>query len=193
MEPAPLAPSLPGMPAAIANAGERSQQHLYHGRRRLFRRHPHTAFAMPRRCGWLIWPRWSTGARRSMSTPADREAHHLPCAADVRQPAGGECGRRLDWRRPPGGQRSPGARCCRHMRLGWKTLRLVLVNRHADRTLACHVILDGRPLDGGYASTVLCGDAPEAYNDINSPQTGQTGGARPRLQRRDRSLPPHTS
>ena len=48
--------------------------------------------------------------------------------------------------------------------------RLALVNRHPEKALSCKVVLAGRPLQGKYQSTTLCGDSTDAYNDIAQPE-----------------------
>ena len=48
--------------------------------------------------------------------------------------------------------------------------RIVLVNRHPSESLRCTVKLGSKTLDGTYRATVLAGDAPEAYNDVDRPQ-----------------------
>ncbi len=47
--------------------------------------------------------------------------------------------------------------------------RIALVNRHPSQSLHCAVTLDGDTLDGKYQATVLAGDSPDAYNDIDAP------------------------
>lgn len=47
--------------------------------------------------------------------------------------------------------------------------RIVLVNRHPAEPLHCGVRLGRRTLAGTYRATVLAGDAPEAYNDVDRP------------------------
>jgi alpha-N-arabinofuranosidase len=46
---------------------------------------------------------------------------------------------------------------------------IVLVNRHPDQQVSCHVSLGGNVLAGQYKMTILAGDSPDAYNDIESP------------------------
>ena len=51
-----------------------------------------------------------------------------------------------------------------------QNIAVAIVNRHPDRTVACRIGVDGRPLpDGRYAAIVLAGDSPEAFNDIDHP------------------------
>ena len=47
--------------------------------------------------------------------------------------------------------------------------RIVLVNRHPSEPLRCGLKLGSKTLDGKYRATVLAGDSPEAYNDVDRP------------------------
>ncbi len=47
--------------------------------------------------------------------------------------------------------------------------RIALVNRHPSQSLHCGVTLGGNALDGKYRATVLAGDSPDAFNDIDAP------------------------
>ncbi len=49
---------------------------------------------------------------------------------------------------------------------GW---RIALINRHPQQSLTCKVLIGGRPLEGQYAATILSGDSPDAYNDVEQP------------------------
>jgi alpha-N-arabinofuranosidase len=73
-----------------------------------------------------------------------------------------------------------------------KIWRLVLVNRHNDQNLACQVTLDGRPLEGEYAATMLCGDAPDAYNDVEFPERVRPEKRVLAFSAGKVSLPPHS-
>jgi alpha-N-arabinofuranosidase len=48
--------------------------------------------------------------------------------------------------------------------------RVALVNRHPDQTLICRLALDGRALEGAFKATLLAGDSPDAYNDVDQPE-----------------------
>lgn len=50
-----------------------------------------------------------------------------------------------------------------------KTWRIALVNRHASAALNCTLKLGDKPLSGDYKATVLSGDSPDAFNDIDKP------------------------
>ncbi len=70
--------------------------------------------------------------------------------------------------------------------------RIVLVNRHPSEPLNCGLRLGSQTLDGKYRATLLAGDSPEAYNDIERPnrvapqivELSFTGG--------HAALPPHS-
>ena len=47
---------------------------------------------------------------------------------------------------------------------------VALVNRHPDEVVECTVKLGATPVDGTFSATVLAGDSPEAYNDIDNPE-----------------------
>ena len=55
---------------------------------------------------------------------------------------------------------------CDDKQQGW---RLALVNRLPDCELACKIHFAGVPLPGAYQATVLSGDSPDAFNDIDAP------------------------
>lgn len=46
---------------------------------------------------------------------------------------------------------------------------IALVNRHPSKPAACTVKLGRALLDGTYQATILAGDSPEAYNDVDKP------------------------
>ncbi|MBM4088724.1 MAG: hypothetical protein FJ276_04740 [Planctomycetes bacterium] len=50
-----------------------------------------------------------------------------------------------------------------------RTWRIVLVNRHPSEPLHCGLRLGSKTLDGHFRATVLTGDSPDAYNDIDRP------------------------
>lgn len=82
-----------------------------------------------------------------------------------------------------------GAATCDKAQAGW---RVALVNRHPEEALACTVLLAGQPLQGEFAATVLCGDAAEAYNDIDQPERVVPERMRLAFQNGTASLPPHS-
>jgi alpha-N-arabinofuranosidase len=46
---------------------------------------------------------------------------------------------------------------------------IALVNRHPDQPLACTVRFGDRLLEGTYDATILAGDSPDAFNDVEHP------------------------
>lgn len=70
--------------------------------------------------------------------------------------------------------------------------RLALINRHPEKALSCNVVLAGQPLQGDYPATMLSGDSPDAYNDINQPERVAPERARLVFQDGTASLPPHS-
>jgi alpha-L-arabinofuranosidase len=50
-----------------------------------------------------------------------------------------------------------------------KTWVIALTNRHPTKSVACTVKLKETPLDGVYKATLLTGDSPDAFNDIEHP------------------------
>ena len=46
---------------------------------------------------------------------------------------------------------------------------IALVNRHPEKQLVCTVTMKDRLIDGKYAATVLAGDSPDSFNDVEHP------------------------
>ena len=46
---------------------------------------------------------------------------------------------------------------------------IALVNRHPAKAVACTVKMKDLLLEGDYEATVLAGDSPDAFNDIEHP------------------------
>ena len=70
--------------------------------------------------------------------------------------------------------------------------RLALLNRHPDQTLLCSIALDGRALEGTFKATVLDGDSPDAYNDIDQPERVFPASAQLTFAGGRVALPPHS-
>jgi alpha-N-arabinofuranosidase len=70
--------------------------------------------------------------------------------------------------------------------------RLALVNRHPEHKLACTVVFRGKRLVGTHKATVLSGDSPDAYNDVEHPD--RVVPAQSELEFTDGvvALPPHS-
>jgi alpha-N-arabinofuranosidase len=76
---------------------------------------------------------------------------------------------------------------------GAQQWRVALINRHASAPLTCQVHIDGQPLHGAHAATLLSGDSPAAYNGIEQPN--RVFPARSTLTFDEAghvTLPPHT-
>ncbi|MBT7302560.1 MAG: alpha-N-arabinofuranosidase [Victivallales bacterium] len=46
---------------------------------------------------------------------------------------------------------------------------IALINRHSREPVACIVMVDETPLDGSHQATVLTGESPDAFNDVEHP------------------------
>jgi alpha-N-arabinofuranosidase len=73
-----------------------------------------------------------------------------------------------------------------------KAWRIVLVNRHATATLNCTVKVGDRLLDGEYQATILSGDSPDAFNDVDKPNRVVPQTARLGFTDGAGRLPPHS-
>jgi alpha-L-arabinofuranosidase len=82
-----------------------------------------------------------------------------------------------------------GIATCNSTMSGW---RLALVNRDPLQPLTCKIILAGQPLEGRYPATVLCGDSPDAYNDIGKPERVAPVKGQLDFQSGSAILPPHS-
>ena len=69
---------------------------------------------------------------------------------------------------------------------------IALVNRHPSEPMDCTLVLGDHLPTGAFDATVLAGDSPDAYNDIDHP--GRVVPERTRLEFRDglTKLPPHS-
>jgi hypothetical protein len=81
------------------------------------------------------------------------------------------------------------AATCDAARRNW---RLALVNRHAAEAASCTVQFDGVPASGSCEATVLAGDAPEAFNDVDRPDRVVPHRVRWEFQNGAVLLPPHS-
>lgn len=98
----------------------------------------------------------------------------------------------LSDRYPHGGQSVPvfdGIATCDSGMSGW---RLALVNRDPEQPLSLKVILAGQPLEGVYPATILCGDSPDAYNDVDRPSRVVPVKAHLEFHSGCAELPPHS-
>jgi alpha-N-arabinofuranosidase len=73
-----------------------------------------------------------------------------------------------------------------------KTWAIVLVNRHPSEQLACAVKLGDRVLDGECDATILAGDSPEAFNDVDRPNRVVPEKTKMKFNKNVVHLPPHS-
>jgi len=69
---------------------------------------------------------------------------------------------------------------------------IALVNRNPEKELACTVTMKDRLLDGKYEATVLAGDSPDAFNDIEHPSRVTSQKTTLTFTKGDVNLPPHS-
>ena len=69
---------------------------------------------------------------------------------------------------------------------------LALVNRHPDQAATCTVTLGTAPLDGTFDATVLAGDSPDAYNDLEHPARVVPVRGKITFAKGTAELPPHS-
>jgi alpha-N-arabinofuranosidase len=73
-----------------------------------------------------------------------------------------------------------------------KTWALALVNRHPDQTATCTVKLGDVLLDGTFEATILVGDSPDAFNDVEHPNRVVPEKSQVRINKNVIALPPHS-
>ena len=73
-----------------------------------------------------------------------------------------------------------------------KNWALALVNRHPDQAATCTVTLGAAPLDGTFEATVLAGDSPDAYNDVEHPGRVVPEQRKLTFTNGTAALPPHS-
>jgi alpha-N-arabinofuranosidase len=69
---------------------------------------------------------------------------------------------------------------------------IALVNRHPSDKVACTVRTGDELLDGKYKATVLTGDSPDAYNDIEHPNRVAPAEVELTFRKGTANLPPHS-
>ena len=69
---------------------------------------------------------------------------------------------------------------------------VALMNRHPSREVTCTLKMGDLPLDGTYRATVLTGDSPDAYNDIEHPNRVVPREMMLTFKEGRTSLPPHS-
>jgi alpha-N-arabinofuranosidase len=74
----------------------------------------------------------------------------------------------------------------------WKTLVLTAINRHPEMEVSCSLRVDGAPLEGAFPATLLSGDSPDAYNDVERPNRVVPIERSLSFRKGVTSIPPHT-
>jgi alpha-N-arabinofuranosidase len=69
---------------------------------------------------------------------------------------------------------------------------IALVNRHPSEEMDCTAKLKDAPLSGSFHATVLVGDSPDAYNDIEHPNRVTPEERRLTFKNGTVKLPPHS-
>lgn len=69
---------------------------------------------------------------------------------------------------------------------------IALVNRHPSEAVACAVKLGDRSLHGTFDATILAGDSPEAFNDMEHPDRVVPEKTQLKINQGVVSLPPHS-
>ena len=69
---------------------------------------------------------------------------------------------------------------------------IALVNRHPSTNVACTAIMKDTPLDGTFKATILAGDSPDAYNDIEHPNRVAPEEVKLTFKKGVATLPPHS-
>jgi alpha-N-arabinofuranosidase len=69
---------------------------------------------------------------------------------------------------------------------------VAMMNRHPSTEVTCTVKLGKLPVEGTYSATVLTGDSPDAYNDIENPNRVQPQEIQLTFNNGRTTLPPHS-
>jgi alpha-N-arabinofuranosidase len=75
---------------------------------------------------------------------------------------------------------------------GMQKWSIILVNRHPDESLKCHVVIGGNALAGRYKVTELAGDSPDAYNDLECPERVRPYETERTIEHGEITLLPHS-
>jgi alpha-N-arabinofuranosidase len=73
-----------------------------------------------------------------------------------------------------------------------KVWAIALVNRHPSKNAACTVKMKDALLDGRYEATILAGDSPEAFNDVEHPSRVAPERTQLSFEKGVVTLPPHS-
>ena len=69
---------------------------------------------------------------------------------------------------------------------------VAIMNRHPSEAVRCTIELGPQPIDGTYQATLLTGDSPDAYNDIEHPRRVAPRATELVFEDGTVSLPPHS-
>jgi alpha-N-arabinofuranosidase len=73
-----------------------------------------------------------------------------------------------------------------------KRCAIALVNRHPSKIVACTVKMKDALIDGRYEATILAGDSPEAFNDVEHPNRVVPERTQLTFEKGVVKLPPHS-
>jgi alpha-N-arabinofuranosidase len=73
-----------------------------------------------------------------------------------------------------------------------KTWAIALVNRHPSNSVACTIKMKNMLLDGEYDATILTGESPDSYNDIEHPNRVTPKKTKLTFRKGVASLPAHS-
>jgi alpha-L-arabinofuranosidase len=91
-----------------------------------------------------------------------------------------------------GGRRIPVLDAIATVNDSGKSWAIALVNRHPEKELACTVRMKDLLLEGTYKATVLAGDSPEAFNDLENPNRVTPQKTTLTFTKGAVNLPPHS-
>jgi alpha-N-arabinofuranosidase len=72
------------------------------------------------------------------------------------------------------------------------TWAVAMMNRHPSEQVLCKLVMGEHPIDGTYKATILTGDAPDSYNDIEHPHRVAPRKTELTFEQGAISLPPHS-
>lgn len=73
-----------------------------------------------------------------------------------------------------------------------KQWSIALINRHPSKAVKCTLNMKGMLLDGTFKATVLTGDSPDSYNDIERPDRVVPQDVELMIRKNITNLPPHS-
>ena len=72
------------------------------------------------------------------------------------------------------------------------TWTVAMTNRHPSKPVQCTLTMGDTPLDGTYRATILTGDSPDSYNDLDHPNRVAPKVTELTFTQGTTSLPPHS-